>query len=315
MKAERPPLRAIVLAYHDVGCAAIEELLAQGDEILAVFTHEDDPHENVWFGSVARLAEVRGLPVFTPEDVNRREWIGAMRALAPTIVFSFYYRRMISEEFLAIPPLGALNLHGSLLPRYRGRAPVNWVLVNGETETGVTLHYMAAKPDAGDIVAQRRVPIGFEDTAPVLFGKIVTASRELLRETLPLLREGSAPRIPQDLARGSYCRGRRPEDGRIDWGLSAVEIHNLVRAVTRPYPGAFTVLGGKKLFVWKGYPLAAAGLAHEPGRVIEVRREAGTALVGTGDGLYRIDACQVEGEPDRAGSALTPGAVLGVPAP
>jgi methionyl-tRNA formyltransferase len=174
---------------------------------------------------------------------------------------------------------------------------------------------MTAKPDAGDIVAQRRVSVAFDDTAPVLFGKIVAAGRDLLRETLPLLREGQAPRIPQDLSRGSYCRGRKPEDGRIDWGRSAVEIHNLVRAVTRPYPGAFTVLGGKKLFVWKGYPLAAAGLVREPGRVIEVERETGTALVGTGDGLYRIDVCQVEGEPDRAGSALPAGAALGVPGP
>jgi methionyl-tRNA formyltransferase len=311
MKADGSPLRAVVLAYHDVGCAGLEELLAQGDEVLAVFTHEDDPSENVWFGSVAALARARGLPVFVPEDVNRPEWIERIRALEPTILFSFYYRRMIAPEILGIPPLGALNLHGSLLPGYRGRAPVNWVLVRGETATGVTLHYMAAKPDAGDVVARREVAIGFEDTASDLFRKIVAASRDLLRETLPLLREGRAPRVPQDLSMGNYCRGRRPEDGRIDWSRPAVEIHNLVRAVTRPYPGAFTELAGAKLYVWKGYPLPSAVPTAEPGRVVGADRERGAALVATGDGVFRIDVCQVEGELDRPGARLPIGALLG----
>jgi methionyl-tRNA formyltransferase len=315
MEAEAPPLRAVVLAYHDVGCAGLEELLAHGDEVLAVITHEDDPGENVWFGSVTGLAAARGLPVFAPDDVNRPEWVERIRFLEPTILFSFYYRRMVAPAILAIPPLGALNLHGSLLPRYRGRAPVNWVLAKGETETGVTLHYMTAKPDAGDIVAQRRVPIEFEDTAPVLFRKIVAAGRELLRDTLPLLREGKAPRIPQDLSRGSYCRGRRPEDGGIDWSRSAVEIHNLVRAVTRPYPGAFTSLGGRKLYVWKGRALSAEGPRGEPGRVIGAERGRGAALIGTGDGVYRLDVCQLDGEEDRPGAVLPTGALLGAPTP
>ncbi len=315
MKADGSPLRAVVLAYHDVGCAGLAELLAQGDDVLAVFTHEDDPGENVWFGSVADLARSRGVPFHTPEDVNRPEWIERIRGLEPTILFSFYYRRMISPEILAIPPLGALNLHGSLLPRYRGRAPVNWVLVNGETETGMTLHYMTAKPDAGDIVAQRTVAIGFEDTALVLFGEMTAAARELMRETLPLLRAGIAPRLPQDLSKGSYCRGRRPEDGRIDWGRSAVEIHNLVRAVARPYPGAFTGLAGRRLFVWKGYPLARPSGGAEPGCVVEVDRESGAALVATGDGVFRLDVCQLEGEPDRRGADLPPGTIFEEPAP
>lgn len=311
MKADGSSLRAVVLAYHDVGCAGVEELLAQGDDVLAVITHEDDPGENAWFGSVAALARSRGVPVHTPEDVNRPEWVERIRALTPSILFSFYYRKMISPEVLAIPPLGALNLHGSLLPRYRGRAPVNWVLVNGETETGVTLHYMTAKPDAGNIVAQRKVAIGFEDTAAVLFGKIVVAARELVRETLPLLRAGTAPSVAQDLSRGSYCRGRRPEDGRIDWSRPAVEIHNLVRAVARPYPGAFTDLGGRRLYVWKGYPLRQPAQGPEPGRIVGVDRESGAALVATGDGAFRLDVCQVEGEPDRRGADLPPGALLG----
>ncbi len=311
MKADGSALRAVVLAYHDVGCVGLEELLAGGADVAAVITHEDDPGETIWFGSVAAVARSRNIPVFTPEDVNRPEWVERIRALRPSILFSFYYRRMIAPEILAIPPLGALNLHGSLLPKYRGRAPVNWVLVKGETETGVTLHYMTARPDAGDIVAQRRVPIGFEDTAADLFGKIVAASRDLLRDTLPRLRDGRAERVPQDLSRGSTFRGRRPEDGRIDWSRSAVEIHNLVRAVTRPYPGAFTFLCGAKLLVWKGYPLPPAGPGAEPGTVIGADPARGAALVATGEGVFRIDRFGFEGESDRDGAALPEGTRLG----
>ena len=133
------------------------------------------------------------------------------------MIFSFYYRHMIPEEILRIPPQGAYNLHGSLLPAYRGRCPVNWVLVNGETQTGVTLHHMVKKADAGDIVGQRVVPIAPEDTAFTLYGKLCDAAGILLDELLPLMKIGQAPRIPQDISRGSYFGGRRPEDGRIDW--------------------------------------------------------------------------------------------------
>jgi methionyl-tRNA formyltransferase len=159
-----------------------------------------------------------------------------------------------------------MNLHGSLLPKYRGRAPVNWVLVKGETETGVTLHFMTEKPDAGDIVGQVAVPISFDDTALTLFGKMEDAASRLLADLLPRIANGEIPRRPNDLAHGSYFGGRRPEDGRIDWSRPAVEIYNLVRAVTRPYPGAFAALAGEKLTVWWAIPLRAeAGSALSPG--------------------------------------------------
>jgi methionyl-tRNA formyltransferase len=161
-----------------------------------------------------------------------------------------------------------MNLHGSLLPKYRGRAPVNWVLVKGETETGVTLHIMTEKPDAGDIVGQAAVPIAFDDTALTLFGKMEDAASRLLADLLPRIADGEIPRRPNDLARGSYFGGRRPEDGRIDWARPAVEIYNLVRAVTRPYPGAFAELAGEKVVVWWAIPLRAeAGSVLSPGAI------------------------------------------------
>jgi UDP-4-amino-4-deoxy-L-arabinose formyltransferase/UDP-glucuronic acid dehydrogenase (UDP-4-keto-hexauronic acid decarboxylating) len=251
-------VRAVVFAYHTMGIVGLRALLAHGFAVPMVFSHEDDPKENRWFGSVSEFCQERGIPVFCPKDVNAEPWPERIREAKADLLFSFYYRSMLKQEVLDIPPLGAMNLHGSLLPKYRGRAPVNWVLVKGETETGVTLHFMTEKPDAGDIVGQAAVPIAFEDTARTLFGKMEEAAARLLDELLPRIAKGDIPRRPNEIARGSYFGGRKPEDGRIDWSRPAVEIYNLVRAVTRPYPGAFTELEGEKLTVWWALPLPAA---------------------------------------------------------
>lgn len=261
-------MRAVVFAYHNMGIVGIRALLEHGFTIPMVLSHEDDPGENRWFGSVVEFCRERGIPVFSPKDVNAPPWPDRIREAAPDLLFSFYYRSMLREEILGIPPLGAMNLHGSLLPKYRGRAPVNWVLVKGETETGVTLHFMTEKPDAGDIVGQAAVPIAFDDTALTLFGKMEDAASRLLADLLPRIAIGQIPRRPNDLAHGSYFGGRRPEDGRIDWTRPAVEIYNLVRAVARPYPGAFGSLDGEKFTVWWAIPLRAeGGLALSPGAI------------------------------------------------
>ncbi len=302
------PLKVVVFGYHDVGYVCLREILAQRDHVLAVFTHEDDPNENVWFHSVPEFARGEGLPTYTPEDVNTPEWIERIRSLQPDIIFSFYYRKMISPEILAIPRLGAPNMHGSLLPRYRGRAPVNWVLVKGEKETGVTLHYMVEKPDAGDIVGQRVVPIEFEDTAFTLFNKVTAAAAELIHEMLPRLRAGSAPRIPMDLSKGNYVRGRKPADGVIHWDRDAMSVYNLVRAVTHPYPGAFAFLGGRKVLVWEAHPVGSEAPGAAPGTVIA--HEGRTALVETGGGLLRVERVQFEGDDETDGAALPLGARL-----
>ena len=173
-------MKCVVLAYHNVGRAGIEALERNGFEISAIFTHKDNPSENIWFGSVAELAGERGIPVFAPEDINHPVWIGRIRAMAPDFLFSFYYRDLVREELLSIPKQGCINLHGSLLPKYRGRCPINWAVINGEKETGVTLHYMTAKPDAGDILAQEKFPIGTNDTARDVHEKAAKAAAKLL---------------------------------------------------------------------------------------------------------------------------------------
>ena len=287
--------RAVVFAYHNVGVRCLKVLLAHGVEVALVFTHQDHPAENIWFDSVVAVAADYGITVITPDDPNTAELLQQIRDLNPDFIFSFYYRKMLSPDLLAIAPQGALNMHGSLLPKYRGRVPVNWAIIHGETETGATLHYMVEKPDAGDIVSQTAVPILPDDTAVEIFNKVTLAAELTLHRVLPSLIAGNAPRIVQDLGQGSYFSGRKPEDGRIDWNWSAQQIHNLVRAVAPPYPGAFTTINGQtarilrtRMIELETEPRLAPRLELVDGRLI---------AYCAGGGLLQILALDIAGAP------------------
>jgi UDP-4-amino-4-deoxy-L-arabinose formyltransferase/UDP-glucuronic acid dehydrogenase (UDP-4-keto-hexauronic acid decarboxylating) len=291
-------MKAVVFAYHNMGIAGLDALFNHGFDIAAVFTHEDDPGENCWFGSVKNWAEQKNITVYTTEEVNSPQWIAKIAAVHPDIIFSFYYRKMIGREILDLPRIGAFNLHGSFLPAYRGRCPVNWVIINGEAQSGVTLHYMIDKPDAGDIVGQKPVVIESSDTAKTLYDKLCGAAKELLDEVLPLIKKGEIPRRKQDLKAGSYYGGRRPEDGRIDWSKSADEIYNLIRAVTEPYPGAFALLDNdEKIIIWWAEPVVSEE-AVIPGELVITNKEV---LVQTGKNAIKlldieINGCRLKGE-------------------
>lgn len=282
-------MKAIVFAYHDIGCAGLKALTEAGYDVQAVFTHTDDPGENNFFSSVARLGAELDLPVYAPEDVNHPLWVDRIRELQPDVIFSFYYRHMLSDEILSLAPLGGFNLHGSLLPRYRGRAPVNWALVNGETETGATLHKMVKRPDAGDIVGQQKVAIADNDTALTLHKKVLEAAQAVLKEQLPKLKNGTATFTRQDESQASYFGLRTPADGEILWHKSAKEINNLVRAVTEPYPGAFSYLGQRKLIVWRSRVLDTQH-DKQPGTVLSTA----PLVIACGEGALEIVAGQNE---------------------
>jgi methionyl-tRNA formyltransferase len=242
-------LHAVVFAYHDVGVNCLKALLAAGIQVDLVVTHQDDPNENVWFGSVAKLCADQDIPYLTPSANELLDLAPKLEALAPDYIFSFYYRYMIPAQILACAKIAALNMHGSLLPKYRGRAPVNWAILHGETQTGATLHIMEAKPDAGDIVGQSAVSIGPDETATDIFAKVSDAAVNVIKEILPSLTQGKVPRKPNDLEKGSYFGGRKPSDGQIHWNQNATQVHNLVRAVAPPYPGAFTDHQGNTMIV------------------------------------------------------------------
>ncbi|MBU1170479.1 MAG: bifunctional UDP-4-amino-4-deoxy-L-arabinose formyltransferase/UDP-glucuronic acid oxidase ArnA [Proteobacteria bacterium] len=282
-------MKTIVFAYHDTGCAGIKALIKNGFDIAAVFTHTDDPSENIWFESVAEVATANNIPVYAPENVNHPIWLDTIKKINPDMIFSFYYRKLLGPEILAIPSKGCLNLHGSLLPAYRGRCPVNWVIVHGEKETGVTLHHMIAEPDAGDVVAQEKILISKDDTGKTLHHKQTQAVGQLLDKALPLIKQGTAPRIAQDHSKASYFGGRSPKDGEIDWTGSAEQVRSLVRAVTRPYPGAFSHAGNRKIFFWK-VTVVPTQEKMSPGQILSTS----PLVVACGKDAVKVDACQSE---------------------
>jgi len=285
------PRSAVVFAYHNVGVRCLSMLLAHGVEVALVVTHRDNPTETIWFDSVAELAALHGIPVITPDNPNALEVVEQIRALQPDFFFSFYYREMLKRELLEIPKRGALNMHGSLLPKYRGRVPVNWAIIHGETETGATLHYMTEKPDNGDIVAQQAVPILPDDTALQVFQKVTVAAEIALNDVLPALLAGTTPRIKQDLSKGAYFGGRKAEDGVIDWSQSARQIHNLVRAVAPPYPGATTQLMNKPMRILQTLDTRCEVSGEKPAFYVK----DGKAYAICGQGVLRVVRFELDG--------------------
>lgn len=275
---------AVVCAYAPVGTAALEGLLAAGVEVAALYTYPQGPEE-AWFQAPEVVARRQGIPVHLAPDFNAEAVFEHIQGLQPDFLFSFYFREMIQARFLALPRRGVFNLHGSLLPRYRGRAPLNWVLVKGETETGITLHAMTPKPDDGDIVAQARLPIAWDETALSLTLRAAEAARDLVRDATPALVEGTAPRIPQrSLGPSTYFGGRKPEDSRLDFGMTAQEAFNQIRAVADPWPNAFLETGTGRLKVAWALPTALPC----PAGHARVTDEG--ALLGFADGALRLIA-------------------------
>jgi methionyl-tRNA formyltransferase len=283
MQKPRLPARALVFAYHDVGVRCLRVLLDAGVEVPLVVTHADSASENIWFGSVAAVAADYGLRCVAPTDAHLPELIAEARAYEPDFLFSFYYRHMLRAAWLELPRSGAFNMHGSLLPQFRGRAPVNWAVIEGARETGATLHRMNEKPDNGAIVDQCAVPILLDDTAHEVFGKVVTAAEIVLARSLPGMLDGSARERTQDLSKGRYYGGRKPEDGLIPGQASALRIHNLVRALAAPYPGAFLRIGGRQIVIDRTRP------AHHGPR-IEAPPGGGLRLASDGAALWLLAA-------------------------
>jgi methionyl-tRNA formyltransferase len=286
--------RAVVFGYHDVGDRCLRALVSEGWDVPLVVTHEADPTENAWFADVGATAEEYAIPVLRPANAEAAGIERTLHQLRPDFIFSFYYRSLIGAGVLGCARRAALNMHGSLLPKYRGRAPVNWAIVHGERETGATLHHMVAKADAGDIVDQQAVPILCDDTARDVMDKVTTAAEIVLARSLPLLAAGIASRAPQPAGSPYYGR-RTPEDGRIDWRWPAARIHNLVRAVAPPYPGAFAEVSGQRWVIERTQLVS--------GRTSDERRphlfeESGVCYVGCGDGgVLRLLAVSVGGAP------------------
>ncbi len=288
-------MSSLVFAYQLVGYRCLEALIEMGEKVVAVVTHHDDPSEAQWFPSVAELARKNHIPVYTPDNANDPSFVSMFAALEPDFLFSFYYRKILKPDILKIPKRGAFNMHGSLLPKYRGRACIHWAILMGETKTGVTLHVMEEKADTGDIAGQKAVAIEFTDTALAVTKKIGGAAHTLMKEVFPALKVENIKLIPQNHAEATVFGKRTPEDGRISWEARALTIYNLMRAVTHPFPGAFTTLNGKKLFVWRGRPREDERVSGSPGQVVSLDGKKGLCLA-TGKGAFYVESLQLENE-------------------
>lgn len=286
--------RIVFFGYSEVGHDCLELLVARGDNVVALITHEDNPHEKIWFKTPALIARANNIPVFAPVKVNSVESVECISFLAPDLILSVYYRNMIGGQILALPKLGAFNLHGSLLPKYRGRAPINWAVLYGEPRIGMTLHRMVKRADAGAIVAQEGVDIASRDTAEQAFRKVLPCARRVLAGSIDALLAGTAIEVAQDESQATYFGGRTPEDGRIDWRRTSVEIFNLIRAVTDPYPGAFSDVNSSRLMLWWAEPgsSAAQGRRGRPGEVLSVS----PLVIATGDGALEFTRTEWRGE-------------------
>ena len=287
--------RVLFFGYSEARHECLSPLMERGDHVVALITHEDNPQEKIWFKTPAAAAREQGIPVFTPDSVNNPEWRERIAALQPELILSVYYRHMIGTKVLALPRLGAWNLHGSLLPRYRGRAPINWAVLHGEPRIGLTLHRMVKSADAGAIVDQEGVDIGPRDTAEQAFRKVLPCARRVLARQIDALLAGTARETPQDETQATYFGGRKPDGGRIAWTQTSRQIFNLIRAVTDPYPGAFTDVGAARLMVWWAEPDSSAtkGKNGAPGEILSLA----PLVVATGDGALELTKTEWRGAP------------------
>ncbi|AFP85502.1 methionyl-tRNA formyltransferase [secondary endosymbiont of Heteropsylla cubana] len=282
-------MKAIIFAYHDIGCIGITALINAGYTIVTIITHPNAQSEKIFFGSVSHIAAEHNIPIFAPDNLNHPIWISRLKALEPDVIFSFYYRNLICQDILNLPKRGAFNLHGSLLPRYRGRSPLNWVLLNGETETGITLHRMIKRADSGNILAQYTVPITSQDDAMTLHKKLCKEAKKLLEQILPKIRKQQYIEKQQDESIATYVRRRKPEDGEIDWTKPANTLINLIRSVTEPWPGAFSYAGGKKFIIWKA-SVDFTNTLHQPGKILSID----PLIISCGENILKIQTGEVQ---------------------
>ena len=276
--------------------ASLERILRDGHEIVAVYTQPDRPAgrgNKLSASPVKEFALENSLPVFQPSKIKTPEALETFKSHAADVAAVVAYGRILPETFLTAFPKGAINVHFSLLPKYRGAAPVNWAIVNGETKTGVTTMRMDAGLDTGDIFLQRETPIGADENAIELMSKLSTLGADLLSETLAKFNELNA--APQDCARASYAPIMKKEDGAINWNLAAAQIKNRVRGF-QPFPTSYTFYQGKKLTIWKAGEIENGKWKMENGGAI-LEAAGGNLIVGCGNGtVLQIEEVQLEGK-------------------
>jgi methionyl-tRNA formyltransferase len=301
-------MRMVFMGTPEFGVPSLTRLHDSGHEIVLVVTQPDRPAgrgRKVATSAIKRAAVDLSLPIAQPESVNAADFVDCLRALRPDLIVVVAFGQILSENVLSVPPRGAVNLHASLLPRYRGVAPINWAIAEGQAETGVTTMFMARKVDAGEIILTRRTPIGERETAGELASRLSVMGADLLKETVELIARGEAPRIKQDPALASYARKLKKSDGRIDWSHSAGRVFNRIRGMT-PWPGAYTWYRGGVLGVLRSEPGAAGGHHGAPGEIVRIEPKRGIE-VAVGEGTVWLVEVRPEGKNAMSADAFARG--------
>lgn len=317
-------MRILFMGTPEFAVPSLSMLLDEGYDVVAVVTQPDRPKgrkKELTPPPVKAFALERGLPVFQPEKLREKEAVETLALYEPDLIVTAAYGQILPKSVLAMPQFGCLNVHGSLLPRYRGGAPIQRSIIEGETVTGVTLMYMAEGLDTGDMIAKVEVPIGDDDTAGTMFEKLSVAGAALLREWLPRVVDGTAPRESQDEALATYAPNLTRDDERIDWSADARAVFNRVRGLN-PMAGGFTYLNGEVFKVWGvRVPQGSDGMMRSewqsivPGSVLE--SGAFGIRVRTGDGSVVLTEVQPAGKKALSaaeyarGARLAPGTILG----
>ncbi len=305
-------MRILFLGSGELACPCLDRLLAESaDAVVGLVCQPDRPRGRALRPApcAARVhAEARGIPVLTPEDVNAPESLAALRALAPDLAVVAAYGQFLKPALLALPARGCINVHPSLLPKYRGAAPVQWAIARGETETGVTILVVGERMDAGDIIAQQPEPIAPDDTAAPLLERLARRGADLLAETLAAFRRGPVRGRPQDEAAATRAPRLRKQDGRLDWALPAAELRNRVRGFD-PWPGGWCRLPPSGLVrVWAAR-VESGRPGAPPGALLEAAGDG--PLVQAGVGALRLIEVQPEGRRRMAGDEFLRGRRLG----
>ena len=312
-------MRIVFMGANQTGFLCLQELLAMGEQVVGVFTvpprfsisYAKQPVAVATYRPFDQLASAHGVPLVVV-DQPMREYVEPLRALRPDLIFVSGWYHLLPGAMLAIPQQGIIGLHPSLLPKYRGGAPLTWAIINGETQAGITLFHLGRGVDDGDIIGQERVAIGPDDTIATVYEQVNQSAVRLVRAMVPRLRQGTAPRIPQDASQASVFPQRAPEDGVIDWSWPARRIHDWVRAQTRPYPGAYTSLDDQRWMIWSTAVLdGPEALPHAPPGSI-VRITAGSGVdVATGEGRLRLLEAERTGQPAALERIARPGLRFG----
>ncbi|QTL99735.1 methionyl-tRNA formyltransferase [Iocasia frigidifontis] len=287
-------MKTVFIGTVESSYAALEELLRNNIDIDAIFTLDKNKY-NSDFKRLKPLAENAGIKTYLIKNINNQENIERLKQIKPDFIFVIGISQIVKKQILKIPKYGCIGFHPSLLPKNRGRGVIPWTILREIKETGVTLFYLDEGMDSGDIIAQKKINIDERETARTLYDKVIKALKKVIRNNINDILQGNINLIKQDANKATYCAKRTPRDGIIDWNKSAYNIDKLIRATTKPYPGAYTYYKGKKLIIWSSELLNKDNHIAKHGQIVEIISGKGVK-VKTGDGLLLIHEIEYLGK-------------------